>query len=323
MNSPKVSIVTPVYNAEAFLDRCIQSVINQSFKSFELILVDDGSIDNSREICERYAELDSRIRYYYKKNGGSSSARNLALDHACGEYVLMLDSDDWIDTDCLDVCYRIARENRLDFLDYSYRIVDANGIVKSEIIHTETDVLTLEEYVNNKQSILKGSCGTFYKLSTIGKTRYDLRFIANEDELFFIQVMSKANRIKIIPNIYYNVFINENSISHQDNYFRKQYDSWMTFNSFIPKYPIEKRWFDEHSLIVSNCSIKYKVDSWRNIRKKYISSNVNYKNIKWERKRFAIIAHYNFYLYALFSIVDPILRSFIKSLIKKYRKYSI
>lgn len=315
MNKPSVSIVTPVYNSQAFLDRCIQSVINQTFDNFELLLVDDGSSDNSRQICERYAERDSRIKYYHKENGGASSARNLALDNASGEYVLMLDSDDWIDPNCLEICYKTAKENNLDFLDYAYRIVDSNGIIKSEVIHTETEVLSLKEYVANKQSILKGSCGTFYRLATIGDTRYDLRFIANEDELFFVMVMGKANRIKIISNVFYNVFINENSISHQHNYYRKQYDSWMTFNSFMQDYPIEKRWFDEHSLVVSNCSIKYKVDKWKNIRKKYIDSNVDYRNIKWERKRFALIANYSFYAYAVFSIVDPFIRSKLKKII--------
>lgn len=315
MNKPCVSIVTPVYNAQAFLDRCIQCVINQTLDSFELLLIDDGSSDNSRQICERYAEADPRIKYFYKENGGASSARNLALDKASGEYVLMLDSDDWIEPDCLEICYKIAKENDLDFLDYAYRIIDSKGIIKSEVKHTETEVLTLKEYVANKQSILKGSCGTFYRLAVIGNTRYDLRFIANEDELFFIMVMGKANRIKIISNVFYNVFINENSISHQENYYRKQYDSWMLFNSFMLDYPIEKRWFDEHSLIVSNCSIKYKVDKWKNIRNKYIDSNVDYRNIKWERKRFAFIANYSFYAYAVFSIVDPFLRKILKKII--------
>ena len=94
--NPTVSIIVPVYNAEATISRCIESIINQEYRDFELLLIDDGSTDSSGTICDRYAAEDSRIRLIHKENTGVSETRNMALDLACGTYLQFLDSDDWI-----------------------------------------------------------------------------------------------------------------------------------------------------------------------------------------------------------------------------------
>ncbi len=96
MDNPKISVIVPVYNVEQYLPRCIDSILAQTFTDFELLLIDDGSRDNSGKICDEYAEKDSRIRVFHKENGGVSSARNVGLDNTCGEYVSFIDSDDWI-----------------------------------------------------------------------------------------------------------------------------------------------------------------------------------------------------------------------------------
>ena len=98
----KISIICPVYNVEKYLPRCIDSILSQSFKDFELLLVDDGSLDNSGNICDEYANNDDRIRVFHKKNGGVSSARNFGLKHACGEWISFVDTDDWVDSDFLE-----------------------------------------------------------------------------------------------------------------------------------------------------------------------------------------------------------------------------
>lgn len=103
--NPKISIIIPVYNAEAYLHRCVDSVLSQKFKDFELLLVDDGSVDSSADICDKYAICDERVRVFHKKNGGVSSARNLGLDNARGEWVVFVDADDWVDVDYLANLY--------------------------------------------------------------------------------------------------------------------------------------------------------------------------------------------------------------------------
>ncbi|MDY3267295.1 MAG: glycosyltransferase [Phocaeicola sp.] len=93
---PLISIIIPVYNAESTLRKCIDSIINQKFTDWELLLVDDGSIDQSAQICDEYADNNSRIKVIHKENGGVSSARNLGLDNSCGEFIMFVDSDDFL-----------------------------------------------------------------------------------------------------------------------------------------------------------------------------------------------------------------------------------
>ena len=101
----KISVIIPVYNVEKYLDKCIMSVINQSYKNLEIIIVDDGSTDNSRVLCDKYAKIDNRIKVFHKKNGGLSDARNFGLKHATGEFIAFLDSDDWVDKDLYKILY--------------------------------------------------------------------------------------------------------------------------------------------------------------------------------------------------------------------------
>ena len=110
--SPKISVIVPVYKVEKYLPECIESVLAQTFTDFELILVDDGSPDNSGKICDDYAARDPRIRVFHKQNGGVSSARNLGLDHARADWVAFVDADDAVDNDFLEELYRpIEKEN--------------------------------------------------------------------------------------------------------------------------------------------------------------------------------------------------------------------
>ena len=107
---PKISIIVPVYKAETYLSRCLDSIINQTFKNFEVLLIDDGSPDCSGEICDKYAAMDTRIRVLHKENGGVSSARQMGLDNAKGEYTIHADPDDWVEPNMLEELYKKAKE---------------------------------------------------------------------------------------------------------------------------------------------------------------------------------------------------------------------
>ena len=96
MNNPQISVIVPVYNAEKWLRRCVDSILAQTFTDFELLLIDDGSTDGSPAICDEYAQRDSRIKVFYQKNSGVSAARNSGLDHARGEWILFVDADDYL-----------------------------------------------------------------------------------------------------------------------------------------------------------------------------------------------------------------------------------
>ena len=103
----KISVIVPVYNVEKFIKRCLDSIINQTMRDLEIILVNDGSTDNSGKICDEYAQLDNRITVIHKENGGLSSARNTGLDVATGEWIAFVDSDDYIEKNMYEVLYEV------------------------------------------------------------------------------------------------------------------------------------------------------------------------------------------------------------------------
>ena len=143
--NPTVSIIVPVYNAEASISRCIESIINQEYRDFELLLIDDGSTDSSGTICDRYAAEDSRIRLIHKENTGVSETRNMALDLACGTYLQFLDSDDWITPNATRLFVEEAERYHCDMVisDF-YRVVGKRVAHKGDI--DDDCVLTQEEF---------------------------------------------------------------------------------------------------------------------------------------------------------------------------------
>lgn len=146
--NPTVSIIVPIYNAEKHLNRCIDSILNQEYTDFELLLVDDGSRDSSGAICDSYAAGDSRIRVIHKENSGVSDTRNLAMDQARGTYLQFLDSDDWITPDATKLFVRAAKEHGCDMVisDF-YRVVGERLSQKGDI--EEDSVMTQEEFASH------------------------------------------------------------------------------------------------------------------------------------------------------------------------------
>lgn len=145
---PTVSIIVPIYNAHSTIRRCIDSILHQTFTDYELLLIDDGSTDESGSICDEYAMKDPRIQVYHNPNSGVSAARNFALDHAKGEYLQFLDSDDWITTDATQQLVRTALTYNCDLVisDF-YRVVNERVSVKGDI--EDDTIMTQEEFVSH------------------------------------------------------------------------------------------------------------------------------------------------------------------------------
>ena len=120
---PAISVIVPVYKVEKFIDRCVESIVNQTFTDIEIILVDDGSPDQSGTMCDAWRAKDERIIVIHKKNGGLSDARNFGLDVATGDYVAFIDSDDWIDSDMLELLFKAVRKYHADIADCSWRCI--------------------------------------------------------------------------------------------------------------------------------------------------------------------------------------------------------
>lgn len=207
---PIISVIVPVYKAEKYLHKCVDSLLEQTFTDFEILLVDDGSPDKSGEICDEYAEKDSRIRVFHKENGGVSSARNLALDNAKGEFVMFLDSDDWLDNVCLDVCINTINDNVLDVLQFGFMYVyDTYQVSK---VKRYSSILDGNAFVNsNSFNICAG--GGIYKKKIVDN--HNIRFVTElimaEDQVFVYNVLKYSQRCMYIGEPLYYYYQNSNA----------------------------------------------------------------------------------------------------------------
>lgn len=127
----KISVIVPVYKTEQYLNRCVQSITDQTYKNLEIILVDDGSPDNCPEMCDQWAKKDERIKVIHKRNGGISSARNAGLDSATGDYIMFADSDDWMEPDMAEFLYRLIVKYDADISRCGFYF-DDNGTLKKK-----------------------------------------------------------------------------------------------------------------------------------------------------------------------------------------------
>ena len=118
-DNKKVSVIVPVYNAQSYLEECIESIIGQTYEKIELILIDDGSKDHSPAICDQYAEKDDRIKVYHTKNAGAAHARNIGLSKATGDYIIFVDSDDFIAKETIEKCVAKLRESQAGLLIFN------------------------------------------------------------------------------------------------------------------------------------------------------------------------------------------------------------
>lgn len=212
MISPKISIIVPVYKVEQYINKCVDSILNQTFKDFEVILIDDGSPDNCGKICDEYANKDERIKVIHKKNGGLSSARNAGLDIAKGEYIGFVDSDDYIEPDMYEILYNLSENNECDIVSCS------------SIIHYMDETVVNGGhgiFIHNKEEAMKTMLeGKLYdevvwvklfKKSVIGNIRFPIGRIY-EDTSFTYKVIDKATKVATIGEAKYNYIKHENSI---------------------------------------------------------------------------------------------------------------
>jgi len=213
--SPTISVIVPIYNVEKYLDKCIESILGQKFTDFELLLINDGSTDNSRNICDEYALRDSRIRVFHKTNGGVSSARNIGLKNAKGKYVNFIDSDDWIECDMFLTINKIAQEKDIDIIQFGYKKIYSTS-------HKEYNQKSFL-YFDSLKQYADSNCFNYTVFSYFIKKNiiddFHIRFSEEikyaEDQEFAIKCISFSNNIQVLPNLFYNYLVRENSAMSQ------------------------------------------------------------------------------------------------------------
>lgn len=196
--TPQISVIVPVYNVEKYLPRCIDSILSQTFKDFELLLIDDGSPDNCGKICDEYATKDSRVKVFHKSNGGVSSARNLGLDKACGEWITFIDSDDYVEVDYLQELIDAQQQNQVD---YVVTLSECDNIQESNQITVSRGDFSL---LFSKFKIDRNGYpwGKLYSTAIIKKVglRFDTKVHLGEDAMFTLLYLLETKNVTLISS---------------------------------------------------------------------------------------------------------------------------
>ncbi len=209
LGNPLISIIVPVYKVEKYLHECIGSVLAQSYKNWELLLVDDGSPDYSGKICDEYAKKDKRIRVFHKVNGGVSSARNLALKNIQGKWVTFLDSDDKFYPNALQCIGKIISHDDLDVLQFSFNREWEQG--RDGI--SATEIMSPQKYVDSTYCNVTvwGNC---IRSSVILSNNicFNENLKMGEDQVFVFDVLKYSQHVRRIPDILYFYYDNNESV---------------------------------------------------------------------------------------------------------------
>jgi len=237
-----VSVIIPIYNVERYLRRCVDSVLNQTYKNLEIILIDDGSTDDGGRICDEYSEEDQRVVCIHKTNGGLSDARNAGLDIASGEYLMFVDSDDWIHRKTIEILVTVLEKNNAD-LSFCCEEKVADFKIDKQILDIACVIDSCQEIAIRdfvKESFVT-AWGKVYKSYIWNELRFPIGKV-HEDEFVFHRFSFKANKIMQCKETLYYYYQRPNSIIHTVDEKRSQ----DAIDAYIDRicFAEDNRWFD-------------------------------------------------------------------------------
>lgn len=269
----EISVIIPVYNTEKYLEKCINSVLNQSFHQFEIILVEDGTKDNSAKICDLYAQKDSRVKVIHQENCGLALSRRNGVRKAAGKYVTFLDSDDWIDEEMLSALYKAIEENKADMACSQFKRVFPDGKEKKassqfpDIVCDDLDSMVNHMHVTRYINASAGS--KLIKKELINKVYFPDNLAIGEEHNMVSQLLWNASRVVITDAAYYNYYMRSDSISHAG--YNRKYESSLEnyikiesdFERAFPKYKTYLRGFyAEYEMAVMTAMCRNKNYDW-------------------------------------------------------------
>lgn len=271
MEQEMVSVIVPVYNVEKYVDRCITSIVNQTYHNLEIILVNDGSLDRSPQICEEWSRRDSRIRIVHKKNGGLGMARNTGLDHAHGAYVCFVDSDDYIAEKTIEKAHTLITCERADVVAFGFSSVDVSGnivncfvprISKSIFVGEEVQqefvpaLLGSDPNSKDKRLVLaKSLCTNLFSKELIDRAHWRCaseREIISEDAFSWLLLGKHIRKAAVLYESLYYYCFNAASLSH---IYRE--DRYEKVRQFYVKSVELCESMDYPAVVVTQCSEPY------------------------------------------------------------------
>lgn len=225
---PIISVIIPVFEVEQYLPKCIESILSQTFTDFEVILINDGSRDNSGKICEEYAVIDNRVRVFHKKNGGVSSSRNLGINYAKGKWITFVDSDDWVDKVTYQEILSSIENKNVDLVLWGFKLVTLNHI--KEVSVPMAGLFNTKSSIDELliQSDLQGYFGSSWnklyssRLIKMNNLSFDISISLMEDSKFNYSYFEFVSSVFAIQKSYYNYRVVRNQLSlsktYPDNY---------------------------------------------------------------------------------------------------------
>lgn len=289
-----ISVIIPIYNAEKYLEKMLNSIINQSMEDIEIILINDESEDCSLRICRKYEKIDHRIKIIDKKNEGVSQARNAGIDIATGEFIMFLDADDWVDPNICEDMYKSIKEQNADMcfcnhiMEYDNRSVECNFVLEQEVVQGEEikNGIILPLIESERKDILhdkasfRGPWGKLFKRDIIIKNniRFNSKLSIGEDLIFNFEYLKYVNKVVMLnKNLYHYRINNESAL------FKYKKDSWKVYGTLlreIEKYLIQYYDANEYAKRLNKLKIKYLLICVRNemnpLNKKTIKEKVDY-----------------------------------------------
>ena len=309
----RFSIIVPIYNVENYIRKCISTLIGQTYPDIEIILVDDGSPDSCPQICDEYAELDNRIIVIHKQNGGLSDARNAGLEIASGDYVIFVDSDDFIDSDTCERLLQYAETNS-DILIGDATVEGAS--IQMDHIHPSMKIYSGLEYLNEAFHADKAPMAAWlniYKRSFLVEN--GLRFkcgILHEDEQFTPRALLLATSVIVTGVNFYHYFVRDNSITTKKDKRKNASDLYNTCCELEKLYEsIEDRGLKEHMLdsLSQKCLNMFQVGKLFQYGNQYIYKDLIFRNAHLSRtKKRALLYSLSPRLYYYINVIEKRMR---------------
>lgn len=253
MNQDLISIIIPVYNVEKYMDKCIESVVNQTYKNLEIILIDDGSTDKSGLICDKWAEKDIRITVIHKSNEGVSNARNIGLEKAKGSYIGFVDSDDYIKENMYEILMNKMLDTKSDMCFCNFLYVNDNGIIRQSKLsyndNNDKKIIMRRMFENNNENFAVWN--KLIKKECLENVKFEESIKIYEDALFNFECLDKIEKVIFVKDYLYFYVERENSTLHEFN-IKKQItilDAMIKINRILEKNNIKERFFRQADFI--------------------------------------------------------------------------
>ena len=268
---PKVSILIPIYNVEFYLSKCLDSIIHQTYKDLQIVLIDDGSNDHSFDICQEYALKDKRIEIFHQENQGVANTRNHLLEKVKGYYVLFVDSDDWIETDMIEHLVTLSESNNADIVMCDKLINDTKPSSKGQIVVQLNKKQAIKDFLHHNYFV--GSLwNKLFKTSLLINIRFPHDISYGEDALFCWEVLKRTNNIIVTNKELYHYRKSNTGLSHSYNgHHFSAYKVWKhivdDISEYFPEYlPLAQAQFcNQMTVILYNAAKNgYKEDSHTN-----------------------------------------------------------